>query len=517
VSVARVLAVALTDARTRLRRPGTAVLIFVAAVGCYLAIPDPSTGTGLLHIGGARALYTSPALAFATAVLVAMLLSLFGFYLSSNALARDLRTRMAPVVAATPVRSLEYLMGKLAGSVVLLAGVALGAMIAAMAMQVVRGEGPLQPATFLAHYALFLGPCIAWVAAVALVFECAPGLSGRVGDVLYFFFWSLTIALGAEPWRKPAEGISWLGRCVDYAGIGLAVDEVQRIAGTSQFSIGYDSSSPTGPTTTFPGLELTRHAVETRALALVVPALLLPLALLFFHRFDPSRRRAFDAAGRGGFLALLGALSWPLARPILATLDRVSPDAALTFRRQPPLALLSTASAVLGIALPTTAVRQVVLPVLFAVLSAALADVATRERHAGFLPVVFSAPRRRVSFAAWKLVTAALSAALVAGIPVMRVLVFEPRSGVSALIGLSFLAALSVCLGIATGTPKTFVGVSLALWYVALNARGHSPALDYGGWWAAATPLTQAGWAAAAVAAAALALVAHRVRIAREG
>jgi hypothetical protein len=79
-----------------------------------------------------------------------------------------------------------------------------------------------------------------------------------------------------------------------------------------------------------------------------------------------------------------------------------------------------------------------------------------------------------------------------------------------------FLAAAAVALGIATATPKTFMALSLALWYLALNAKGHTPALDYGGWWASAPPRVQAGWSAATILAAGLALVAQRSRLARE-
>ncbi len=501
LSLARAIAVAVADVRTRLRRPSTGVLILVTAVGSYLAVPDPSTGSGLMRIGDARVLYTSPALAFASAVLVTMLLALFGFYLTSNALARDLRTRMGTVVAATPARNLEYLLGTVAGNATLLLAVVLGSMVAAMGMQVVRGEGPLQPLTFLAQYGLMLSPCIAWVAVIALVFECTPGLSGRIGDVLYFFVWSLTVALGAEPWREPGEPISWLGRCLDYSGLGYAIGEVQRIAGTSEFSIGYLPGEIT-KTTAFPGLELTRQAVATRALAFIMPALLLPVALVLFHRFDPARTRSLGVGNRRSLTAILAALSRAIGRPMLALLDRVSPDAALTFRARPPLVLVVVIAAVLGLTLPTAWVRQGLLPVLFAVLSAALADVATREQQAGMAGIVFAAPRRRDGFAAWKLTTAALVALLVAGVPAFRLLATEPRAGLSALVGVLFLATTSVAAGIVTGTPKTFLSLSLVLWYLALNAKGHSPALDYGGWWAAATPLTQAGWAAAAATAA---------------
>jgi len=40
---------------------------------------------------------------------------------------------------------------------------------------------------------------IAHVVAAALVFECVPALSGRVGDVLYFFAWSVRGRRPLEP------------------------------------------------------------------------------------------------------------------------------------------------------------------------------------------------------------------------------------------------------------------------------------------------------------------------------
>jgi hypothetical protein len=96
------------------------------------------------------------------------------------------------------------------------------------------------------------------------------------------------------------------------------------------------------------------------------------------------------------------------------------------------------------------------------------------------------------------------------------VFVADQRAGVSAVIGILFLAGAAVGLGITSGTPKTFVALALALWYLALSAKGSEPALDYGGWWSSATPPVQGGWLAAAVAAALLAVVAHRRRLARE-
>jgi hypothetical protein len=355
------------------------------------------------------------------------------------------------------------------------------------------------------------------VATTAIAFECAPGLAGGAGDLLYFFGWMVTATLSIEPWRRVGAPISWFGRCVDSTGLGFVRSQVEHIYGRGDIAIGYGPADVTRAPIRFPGLDTSWQAVETRAWAFVIPLLLLTVALALFHRFDPARTRSVGATNRRSFSAILATASRPPGRPLLALLDHVSPDAALTFRARPPLVLLVAVSAVLGLALPATSVRQVLLPVVFALLSVALADLATRERRAGLVAIVFAAPRRRERFATWKLTTAALVGLLFGGIPVARLLIAAPGAGISALVGILFLATASVALGITSGTPKTFVGLSLALWYVALNAKGHTPSLDYGGWWASATPLAQAGWAAAAVVAAVVAMAAHRARMTREG
>jgi hypothetical protein len=515
-AASRAGAVALADVRARLRQPGVAALLLLASVGAWLAIPDPAPGSGLMKIGEARVLYTSPALAFGTASFFAILLSLFGFYLVSNGLERDRRARIAHVVAASPVRNAEYLLGKLLGNAALLAALTVGLMGAAVAMQLVRGEGPLEPGTFLAHFLVLCGPCAVGVATIALVFECVPGLSGRVGDVVYFFVWALLISVGAEVWRTDRAGGGSLLRALDFAGLGFVVDQMQRIAGTSDFSIGYSPGDPTIPPVLFGGLDFSPEALSGRALSLLGAAALAPLAFVFFRRFDPARTAALGPGGRLSAGRLLSAAARPVGRLVLPLVDRVSPDAALTFRARPPLLLVVAAGAVLGLALPPGSVRLGLLPVLFAVLPIALADVATRERTSGMAGIVFSLPTRRPQFALWKLASATVAALVLSGGPVARLLVAEPVSGAAALAGALFLAALAVALGIASGTPKLFMIASLALWYVALNARGQPPALDYAGWWGRATVPSVCGWLGAAAAAGGVAVVAHRARSIRE-
>ena len=510
--LARIRAVAAADLRARLRRPGAVALMAGAALAAVLLIPDPGTGRGLMQIDGARALYTSPTLALATSTLWGLALSLFGFYVVSHALRRDGRARLGTVLAATPVSNLEYLSGKLHGSVGLLGAVSCGFLLASMAMQAVRGEGPLEPGTFVVHFAVLAGPGLVWVSMLALVFECVTWLSGRLGDVAYLFVWASSMPLALFGWQP---GGPKLARVFDVMGFGFMVSQVERVAGTGNFSIGFGPIESTRPPIVFPGLSFPLEALFARAASLLAPLLLFPLALLLFRRFDPARNRS-TPGGRLRVPAVVTRIAGALTRPLLGPLQRLAPDVALTFRARPLLALAVPVIAILSVSLPPLSVRAGLLPVVFALLSIALADVATREAASGTAAIVFSTPRRREGFAAWKLRGATGVALLLAGAPALRLLAAEPGAGVSAAIGLLLLAFSAVALGLATGTPKTFMAGSLALWYLGLNARD-APALDYGGWWARATPAVQAAWLVAAAAAAALALGAHRLRLAREG
>ena len=92
VSLSRLLAVASADLRARLRRPATLVFLGLLLAAASTTFPDPSSGKGILSIGGRRAVYTSAALAVATAGLLPFLLGLFGFYAVSNAIALDRRS-----------------------------------------------------------------------------------------------------------------------------------------------------------------------------------------------------------------------------------------------------------------------------------------------------------------------------------------------------------------------------------------------------------------------------------------
>ena len=194
----RVLAIAWTDVRIRMARTSSVVVLVALCILVYVMVPDLSTGRALMKVNGHRALYNSVTIALATSSLCAVLLGMAGFYLTSNTLRRDVETRTGYVIASTPVRNSEYLAGKLLGNIAFLTLVVIVYVLNVMAMQLLRGEAPVEPLTYAAMFLAVVGPVIVVVSSIALMFECVRPLSGRIGDIAYFFLWVMLLAVPAS-------------------------------------------------------------------------------------------------------------------------------------------------------------------------------------------------------------------------------------------------------------------------------------------------------------------------------
>jgi hypothetical protein len=518
-------AVVVTDLRLRLRQTSTLVVFLLLSALPYLWVPDPATGRAVFVVDERRVLYDSAALGLATGVLCSVLLGLFGYYLVSNSLARDLRTRCGWVIASTPVGNLEYLLAKVAGHVAFLATLGAGSMVCAMAMQVVRGEAPLAPWPFAVPYLLLLPPTLVFVSAVAVLFESVPWLSGKLGDVLFFAGWMTFAGLAAalEGTAVPPRAGPRPSALLDVSGLGFVVQQMRLQTGSDSFSIGATTFDPGLEPLVYPGLALSGEWLLAR-LAAFLPALpVLLLAVLAFHRFDPARVRGVAARRGRGWLERLQALVRPLTRPLLRRAlagagagpnlpGAVVSEAALTLLLQPLGALALAVTAVLALALSAPAVAGGVLPAAIAALGLVLAGAAGREARCGTTPLVAAIPALDRRYVGWKLAAAMTVGLAFTLVPALRLLAESPARAAAVLVGTVFVAGTATALGVLGGSPKAFLALFLTFLYVALNDAGRTPALDFAGFSGTARPAVWSAYLLVTAAALALAAAVHRRR-----
>ena len=510
----RLAAIVRADFLIRLRRPSTVVVFLLLSAMAYLWVPDPATGRALIQINGQRVLYNSAAIGMATAILATIFVGLFGFYVISNALRRDVLSRCGYVIASTTMRGSEYIIGKFAGNVVFLSFFMLGFMVTSMAMVLVRGEAPLEPFAFAKSYLLLAPPSIVFVSAIAIFFECTPLLRSKFGDVAYFFIWTATLGIVGSFMEK-GRPAAW-AQYFDISGFGFLMQQMRTLYDTNSMSIGSSSFDASKPVLVFHGLQASVQAIIPRIASAIWPLSFLALARVFFHRFDPSRVRAVpNEKSRRSWIGRLNLISKPFARLFVragqlfiggrpSLLRSAFTDALMTIAAFPLASLAILGFAIAALATDAKPLMTAVMPLAFAACAITIADVSCREKRAGTSALVYAAPMLRAKFVLWKFTSTMLLALAFLAVPLVRAIALNPSSALPLLIGVTFLCAAATMLGIVSANSKTFIVGFLMFWYIATQDKGASPQLDFAGWFGTATPAVMAGYAAATLAILAL-------------
>jgi hypothetical protein len=505
VASGTVRTLALIDARMRLRRPATLVVMLAVAALTWLMISDPLDGRTLIASHGARVLYSSSAIALGSASLATLLFSLAGFYLLRGRTAQDLRLGLGGVIGASPAGGAAFILGRWCGG--LLYQFALFAAFAATILlcHAVRGEGPLQPLVYLQTFVLVLGPMALFTAGCAVLFDSWAPLMGKLGDVLYFFVWMVQIGMlssvtdtGHTPSAIP----------VDFTGMSAIVTALSFHFDFRDTMLGIADFDRHLAPLTLPDWLWSGQLVAMRALAAVLALAPLLLSLTLFHRYSPDRVKATRARTRRSPLALLNGWLRPLARlsrPLLLLAARVPglpgqalADAALTLATSPVAIALLLAAQVTALALDLHQLPALACVAVWGVLAS---DLPTRDLDAGCASLGAAVPggdARRY----WRHLLASLMLGLLfSGLAALRLALAMPLRAAALLAGVAALAALASLLGRASGTARTFLTLFLFGLYVNVNAARLAPA-DVVGFQGAATPGSVLGWACVGLAAA---------------
>jgi hypothetical protein len=412
-----------------------------------------------------------------------LFLSLIGFYLVAGSVRRDAERGVGAILAATPLPSWAYLLGKLLAHAVYLHVIAGMALVSGVLAFLHHGEGPLRPLAFLLPFLLLLTPCLAFVAGLAVLFDVTPGLRGRGGLVVYFFTWAFAFmiapgALGGMMGHQRVERYP----SYDPAGLVAFVKGLQDVLPETIGGISIGIEYHTGPVSRvrFPGMPLSGSLIGSRLLSLAWAGAPLGLALLFFDRFDPGRRRLRLRRPRPEPTiapAALGPLRWPPPadpRPTLA--GAVVAEARLIWKAAGGLRFALLAAA-LGTLLPGEASRGPIALFLL-LLVPVLSEVAARERLAGAEGLVFSQPAVPASIVGWKAAAAALFVLGLGAPALLAALLRSPLHALTLGCGLLFLASFAVAAGWLTGGGKLFSLIATAAWYATVQG---ATAFDFTG------------------------------------
>jgi hypothetical protein len=506
VNLRPLVALAVADFRERVRRPAFGVTLLATMVFAYLAAPPARAGYALMQVGDFRGIYDSWYLGTLLAVMTGGWLAIAGFYVVKNTVSRDEATGVGQILAATPLRSRTYLLGKFLSNFLVLAAMTGVIAVMALVMLWVRDEASgVDLVALWLPFLLFPISLITLVAGAAVLFETVPRLRGGFGNVVWAFAASLlTIVSQAMMRFAPGAHFDPLGLAA--VSDAMRGDVLAQHPGAEKpfLVIGLVTRSEQPERFRWTsGLDLTAELLLSRGILIVLGVAFALLPALWFARFDRTQNsRATMAAGTGvaerppvpaePVTSTVHAGTVPAGTVHTATIGELTPP-----RRGRPFGRLvvgelrillsrtsrwwllgAVALIVAGAVAPASVAVNPLLAIAWLWPVLIWSRVGTQQYEHDVHPLVAPAPApRRRLLAEW--VAAVLITAVVGAGPLVRQAVAGDRAGVAAwLAGAVFVPTLALALGSLSRSPRTFQAAYLLLWLVVFTGER---TLDYMG------------------------------------
>jgi len=420
-------------------------------------------------------------------VSVSLFLGWFGFYLVKGSVSRDYETGVGQIIATTPLSRPLYVLGKWLSNFAVLGVMILILMIAGIAMLLLVGEGPFDAWALISPLLFIALPCMAIVAALAVLFETIGWLRGGLGNVVYFFLFTLVLSLSLSA-KAPRP-------LLDFTGIRLVGDGVGHAA-----QVAYPGSDPgfafqilneiaTPQRFRYDGIDWTAGVLLPRIFFMLVAFGLAMLAAVFFDRFNTSKstvRRRKGAALSATEAAVPEAAPRPEVRltPLVATrrfsflaLYIVELKMLLKGRRWWWYAI--TAGLVLLQLAASGDSTAAMLAITWLWMILLLSGLGNRESQHNTREMVFSAPRPVLNQLPALWLAALTVIALTGSGAFVRYLLGGDTPRLLAWFGsVLFIPALASALGVLTLSRKPFEVVYVTWMYLILNGV---PPLDFVG------------------------------------
>jgi hypothetical protein len=484
-----IAAVALADFRQRSRTFRTLLVVAVALQLGYLFVPDAHAAYTVVNLGGWRGVYDSNWMGAATALLTVTLFPLFGFFLIRPATSRDAALGTFEVTAAAPLSRVAVVLGKWLSDVAFLSAIAGVMVVAAAAMQFVRGESrAFDPIAYLLPFALVTVPACGVTATAAILFSAIPGLRGIGGGIAWIFAFA-----GLLTWPiLGTQGITFVGldpfgmTTITSALFASLQAHAGHVAVAHDVEIGFEPVPSALKTFVFGGIPWSVQSVAYRVGWTVVPAALCVLAAPW------ALRSSLPAARGRGFRVARLVDAVPLPALLRAELAQGLGLAG-------PWWLLGAVALGLAAAVaPAEAVARAFAPLAWVWALGPIAALGVSDARAGIDAVLLAAPTP-----AWRrLVARWLAAFVLSALPVVG-LALHPGSLVLLAVAAG-LAACAVAAGTLARSAIAFETASLVLWY--LGPVNRVPGLDPAGFTRSpgTTALIVAGVSIASLAAASM-------------
>lgn len=479
-----------SNLKSQMRSYSFLLVIGISVFADYACVPDAAAGYEIFYIGGVRGIYNSAWLGGLAAMLSTMMLWLFGFSMLRSQISGDVRLKLGPLIASTPVRKIRYIASKAAANFVVLLVIGAVLLVAFMAMQLLRGEDTqLRLMDYMAPFFYLTFPSLFLLSSLTVLFDVFPGLKGVMGNVLFFCLW---IAIGVMSIAAPSDwgdlfGINGILKTMAHS----AAKHYPTLSSLEESgSFGYYPTQ--GPISMFvwEGAAWDHSLILIRLVWIAAGIVGVVLSALLFRRFENS-----DSSSKVHPLLASGkekTTSLPLARIEHSVSLKLSPAVKVKSARLPGrvkaelklmlkgMSLWWTLPAIALISGPMLITSNSInnwLPFIMIWPLALWSQLGTRDKHNFTTELILSSSS---PLAKW--LTEWLSGVFITLLfstgTISRFIVEGQMASLLAWgTGILFIPTLALALGTLGGSKKLFEVIYLLWWYV--GPLNHVPSLDF--------------------------------------
>jgi len=463
------LSIMLADYRQRSRQSSFWFTLLVVSWITLILYPSTQAGYAVINVAGYRGIYNSAWLGATLGIINSMTMPFISFYLIKNTLLLDRRTHTDQLLAATPMNSFHYILGKWLSNAGILASIYMTMAAVSIFVQFYHGEDyNFVPEAFILPQLYMVLPVLLTTAALGVFFECVPWLRKSAGNVIFMFIWTLQIVVMMEHNFGPEVILQQMESILQTMNVE-----------TGRLSIGFvpiEQPLKHFVMTTFVPTERT---VITIFIYLFLSFALLFISIIYYNRYEEKGSSLLDKmTGANKKASSIETISKPTTYQLSSLPDYqkrfsfvrvITGELRLLVKSKPQILwlLISIIQIILALVLPLSVSRHF-LVLIFGIWAAlSISSLGNRDLKANTLDIVGTSPLSESSrlICSW-FSGVILLLTLACGLLTRFLLEGETSLVIQLVVGCFFIASLSISLGRLTGTARAYESIYILIWYM---------------------------------------------------
>jgi hypothetical protein len=380
------------DYLQRTRSYSFLITLAITIYAAYSFVPPPTASYTTLNVVGYKGVYNSAWVGNVSAMMTTVMLSLYGFFLVTGGIKKDIDTEVGLIVATTPISNFGYLLSKFLSNFVVLLTIMGITFIVSIAMFFLRSSGyPFIIGSFVVPFLLLSLPALLLVSAIAVIGEVFLGRRSILQYIMFVFLFGAIMA------HTNGEKNDTIAVITDPFGLRTMVTSIKTLLNNNyhthidSVSFGFIFNHKTGfKTFEWNGVVWTNVFLLSRLLWVAISIGLVYLSSFFFHRFDfkqpPGKKKQAVLFAESTEAAPLTRAGFSIALlPQIITNYSIAPfiktEMLLLLRKGSKwFWLISAGGWISMLFVPLAIAHLYILPILWFLQVNRLSDLATKEK-----------------------------------------------------------------------------------------------------------------------------------------